>query len=272
VLSHTPRKLVMCQHGAQRLVMVNLDTGETYPLASEYGGKRLNGPNDIVLRSENGELFAYFTDPVYAWLEKDRFEDLPYLDERVKADGPGHCGVYRVKLTEDVNVKNEVELIVSDMMRPNGIGFRGDNLIVADCCQGSHLDGCKSGTSRWKIFGQKEQGSTSSSSWIHIHTIEDTVPADAAAGGCADSFAVHEYVDREKMRKHVLLSSCFGGFCIVDLESGAVVSRMLTEREHGGCRISNVAVGKEYVFLTGSCGILTLPLTGRQSKDIHTEF
>jgi gluconolactonase len=274
VLSHMPRKLVMCQHGAQRLAMVDLDTGETRAVASEYGGKRLNGPNDVVVHSENGELFAYFTDPVYAWLEKDRFEDLPYLDERVRSDGPGHCGVYRVKLTENVNsqddVTNDVELIVSDMMRPNGVDFIGDNLIVSDCCQGSHLNGCKSGTSRWKIFGQKEHESTSSSSWTHIRTIEDTVPANSATGGCADGFAVHEYVDKEEMRKHVLLSSCFGGLCVVDLESGSVITRMFL----GGCRISNVAVGKEFVFLTGSCGILTLPLKGTQSNHMHshTEF
>jgi len=266
VLSHTPRKLVVCQHGAQRIAMLDVDTGETHPLASKYKGKRLNGPNDVALRSEkNGELFAYFTDPVYAWLEKDRFEDLPYLDERVKSDGPGHCGVYRVKLTEDGNSQNEVELIASDKKRPNGIGFRGESLIVSDCCQGSHLEGCKSGTSRWRIFEQQDQES-SSSSWVDSETIEDSVPADAASGGCADGFAVYEYVNREKIRKHVLLSSCFGGLCIVDLESGgAVVSRMWTAIEHGGCRVSNVAVGREYAFLTGSCGILTLPL--RQSKD-----
>ena len=80
----------------------------------------------------------------------------------------------------------------------------------------------------------------------------------------------------------MLIGSCVGGMCIVDLESGEVVSRMWTTREQGGCKISNVAVGKEYAFLTGSCGILTLPLTGsgtgsgRQSEDteasLHTEL
>eukprot|EP00984_Skeletonema_dohrnii_P012119 scaffold4873_cov83-Skeletonema_dohrnii-CCMP3373.AAC.3 len=186
VLSKTPRKLVMCQHGAQRrVVILDVDSGTTHALASEYKGKKFNGPNDIELRSEkNGELFAYFTDPVYAWLEKDRFEDLPHLDEQVKSHGPGLCGVYRVKLTEDAhlqtNVKNEVELIASDMMRPN--------------------DNCKSGTSRWRIFEQQDQESTSSSSWAHSKIIENTVSADAAEGGCADGFALYEYVNREERR------------------------------------------------------------------------
>ncbi len=103
-------------------------------------------------------------------------------------------------------------------------------------------------------------------SWIHNVTIEDTVPADAAAGGCADGFTAYDYVDSKGMRKHVLIASCFGGLCIVDVESGVVLSRMWTQREQGGCRISNIAVGKEYAFLTGCCGVLTVPLVQRQSN------
>jgi sugar lactone lactonase YvrE len=95
--------VLVCQHGAQRLAVMDLNTGEREPLATEYHGKRLNGPNDVAVRAQvkvkvkvaddlnynngNGQekiYYAYFTDPVYAWLEKDRFEDLPYLNEKVK--------------------------------------------------------------------------------------------------------------------------------------------------------------------------------------------
>ena len=93
LLRERPPTLVMCQHGAQRLATMDLNTGEVEALASEYRGKSLNGPNDVVLRSENDGLWAYFTDPVYAWLEKDRFEDLPYLDTRVNTDGPVSCSL-----------------------------------------------------------------------------------------------------------------------------------------------------------------------------------
>ncbi len=136
---------------------------------------------------------------------------------------------------------------------------------MSDCCQGSHLKDCKSGTSRWTIFELQDQDRN----WAHSKTIEDTVPIDTAEGGCADGFAVYKYAKKEELRTHVLLASCFGGLCIVDLETGEVVSRMWTAREYGACRISNIAVGKEYAFLTGSCGILTLPLAGKkgQSKD-----
>ena len=51
VRSQTPiQKLVMCQHGARRLAMLNLDTGITSPLASDYEGRRFNGPNDVELK------------------------------------------------------------------------------------------------------------------------------------------------------------------------------------------------------------------------------
>lgn len=93
LLRERPPTLVMCQHGAQRLATMDLNTGEIEALASEYRGKSLNGPNDVVLMSENDGLWAYFTDPVYAWLEKDRFEDLPYLDTRVNTDGPVSCSL-----------------------------------------------------------------------------------------------------------------------------------------------------------------------------------
>ena len=198
----------------------------------------------------------------------------------------GHCGVYRVKLKEDDNSpvtmkSSNLELITSDLMRPNGIGFRGDDLIVSECCQGTHLDGCKSGTSRWVIFNKQEQDEgkdgSAAASWIHSETIEDMVPADYDVGGCADGFVVYDYVNSQAVKKAVLLASCFGGLCIVDLESGDVVSRMWTARDDDGCKISNIAIGKEYAFLTGSCGILILPLVSQPfesgtKSSLHTEF
>ena len=45
---------------------------------------------------------------------------------------------------------------------------------------------------------------------------------------------------------------------------GEVVARLWTANEEsGGCKISNVAMGETHAYLTGSCGILTLPLRRR---------
>lgn len=272
------REVLLCQHGARRLVVADVDTGETRAeVAGAYGGRRLNGPNDVVVRAGDDDgggggarAHAYFTDPVYAWLERGRFEDLPYLDERVRAEGPGHCGVYRVELVPDVTGNRSVrggriDLVTSDMVRPNGIGFVGDDLVVSDCCQGSHLERCRSGTSRWEVLRRRAGGEDAG--WDHVRTVEDTAPLDGVEGGCADGFAVHAVIT-EKESRDVLLASCFGGLCIVDMESGTVAARLWTAREEGGgCRISNVAVWTGgHVFLTGSCGVLSLPL-----KKVHAK-
>ena len=281
----TSNEVLVCQHANRRLSVLNLSTGTMESVASEFNGKRLNGPNDVVLHSEEVEdedgtsetrSYAYFTDPVYAWLEKDRFEDLPYLDNRVKNDGPGYCGVYRVDITENSNDNAaKVELITSEMARPNGIAFDENDLIVSDCCQGAHLDGCTSGISRWLLFRQRAHVShADASSWLHSVTIEDKVSPEQSTGGCADGFAIYRLDDesatygrRRRRAKHVLIASCFGGLCIVDLEVGEVVARLWTaNNEHGGCKVSNVAIGEGHVYLTGSCGILTLPLRRRGSR------
>ncbi len=51
--------LVACCHGDRSIKRMN-DNGEFEELVSRYQGKRLNSPNDAVLKS-NGDL--YFTDP-----------------------------------------------------------------------------------------------------------------------------------------------------------------------------------------------------------------
>ena len=281
--SDSPEMLI-CQHGARRLSIMDTGSGQTRSLASEYMGKRLNGPNDVVVRNEGMQWYAYYTDPVYAWFEKERHTDMPYLDDQVKTKGPGFCGVYRVEITpSSVNFGN-VELISSDMPRPNGLLFNGDDLIVADCCQGSHVNNCTSGTSRWEILRQRNN---LDSSWVHNTTVEDMVSQNEADGGCADGMALYTFDDislvygsRKTKKKRVLLASCFGGLCIVDLELGKVVARMWTaKKDYGGCRISNVAVVEEYgiAILTGNCGVQMLPLHGNTSAtagedEMHQEL
>ena len=52
-------RLLTCQHGARNLVRTSAD-GEVTVLADQYGGKRLNSPNDVAVQSD-GTL--WFTDP-----------------------------------------------------------------------------------------------------------------------------------------------------------------------------------------------------------------
>jgi gluconolactonase len=88
-------------------------------LADTYLGKRLNSPNDLVYRSD-GSL--YFTDPPYG-LRKQNDSD-PEKELKVN-------GVYRIPRALEHRpgappARAELQLLVSDLPRPNGIAFSPD--------------------------------------------------------------------------------------------------------------------------------------------------
>ena len=96
-------RLVACEHGNRRVSRLESD-GFVTIIAESYDGKRLNSPNDVVIRSDGT---IYFTDPPYG-LAKDQKQDLPYQ------------GVYKV--SPDVRVT----LLIQDFDRPNGIALSPD--------------------------------------------------------------------------------------------------------------------------------------------------
>jgi gluconolactonase len=88
-------------------------------LADEYEGKRLNSPNDLVYRSD-GSL--YFTDPPYG-LRTQKDND-PEKQLQIN-------GVYRIPHALEHKpgappARAELQLLVSDLPRPNGIAFSPD--------------------------------------------------------------------------------------------------------------------------------------------------
>lgn len=98
--------LVMCEHGDRRLSVLTAGGGKR-TLVDNYEGKRLNSPNDGVLKS-NGDI--YFTDPPYGLPNREN-------DPRRELD---HFGVYRI-------AKNgKLTLLTTELQRPNGIGFSPD--------------------------------------------------------------------------------------------------------------------------------------------------
>lgn len=107
-------RLVTAEHGNRRLSLTEQD-GQLVTLVSHYQGKRLNSPNDLVVKSDGS---IYFTDPPYGI--KSEQEEL------------GFYGVYR--LAPD----GKLTLLVDDFVRPNGIIFSPDEtkLYVNDSEQG----------------------------------------------------------------------------------------------------------------------------------------
>lgn len=110
-------RLVTCEHGARRVTRTEHD-GSLTVIASHYDGKRLNSPNDLVVRSDGS---IWFTDPAYGI-------DSDYEGHRADSE-IGGCHVYRID--PDTRL---VTLVADDFVRPNGIAFSQDEtkLYVAD--------------------------------------------------------------------------------------------------------------------------------------------
>ncbi len=127
-------RLVLCEHGDRRVSRLEPDGGRT-TLADRYDGKRFNSPNDLCFRA-NGDL--YFTDPPYG-LEGGVDDPARELDFQ---------GVYRV------TSEGSVDLIASDLSRPNGIALSpdGTKLYVANSDPESAF---------WKVFELDAEGNAS---------------------------------------------------------------------------------------------------------------
>lgn len=95
-------RLIACEHGNRRVSRTEKD-GTVVTLAERYNGKRLNSPNDVVVRSDGS---IYFTDPPYGISLE--LQELPYE------------GVFRI------SADSKLTLLVDDFERPNGLAFSPD--------------------------------------------------------------------------------------------------------------------------------------------------
>jgi gluconolactonase len=108
-------RIVACEHGGRRVSRLGHD-GRWTALATHFDGKRLNSPNDVVVKSDGS---VWFTDPAYG-IDGDY--------EGGKAESEiGACNVYRI-------ADGKVTAVAKDRVRPNGIAFSPDEkiLYVAD--------------------------------------------------------------------------------------------------------------------------------------------
>ena len=96
-------RLVSCEHDTRRVTRRELD-GSLTVIANSFSGKRLNRPNDVVVKSDGA---IYFTDPG-AGLVPEQW-DLQY------------SGVYRV--TGDLG---SLSLLTDTYIQPNGLAFSPD--------------------------------------------------------------------------------------------------------------------------------------------------
>ena len=101
-------RLLACEHETRRVTRQELD-GSLTVIANSFQGRRLNRPNDVVVKSDGA---IYFTDPWTNPLPREQW-DLTF------------SGVYR--LTPDLGT---LTLLVEDFLIPNGITFSPDESVL----------------------------------------------------------------------------------------------------------------------------------------------
>ena len=106
-------RLISCEHGGRRVSRTEID-GTITVIADRFEGKRLNSPNDVVVKSDGT---IWFTDPTYGI-------DSDYEGNKSESE-IGNCNVYRVDPTTGA-----IEAVVTSMTRPNGIAFSPDETIL----------------------------------------------------------------------------------------------------------------------------------------------
>jgi gluconolactonase len=110
-------RLVTCEHGGRRVTRTEHD-GTITVLADGYQGKRLNSPNDVVVKSDGS---IWFTDPGFGI--RGHYEGWKATPELT-------TNVYRID-----GATGGLTAVIEDIVDPNGLAFSPDErlLYVVDC-------------------------------------------------------------------------------------------------------------------------------------------
>jgi gluconolactonase len=101
-------RLIACEHDSRRVTRQEAD-GSITVIANSFQGRRLNRPNDVVVKSDG---CIYFTDPWTSPAAPEQW-DLTF------------SGVYRV--TPDLGT---LSLLADDFVLPNGLAFSPDETLL----------------------------------------------------------------------------------------------------------------------------------------------
>ena len=104
--------LIVCEHVTSSVVREHPD-GTREKIATHWGDKELNSPNDVIVASDGSILF---TDPTYGRMPGFGLEREQELDFQ---------GVYRIP-----GDGGELQLLVDDFSQPNGLCFSPDESLL----------------------------------------------------------------------------------------------------------------------------------------------
>jgi gluconolactonase len=132
-------KLIVCEHVTSSVVRMDPDgtgTGREV-IASHYGDRELNAPNDVVVKSDGA---IYFSDPTYGRMPGFGIEREQDLDFQ---------GVYRVPPGG-----GDTQLLADDFGQPNGLCFSTDeSLLYVNDTEKAHI----------RVFDVQEDGTIANS-------------------------------------------------------------------------------------------------------------
>jgi len=102
-------RLVTCEHSVTRRITRTERNGQVTVLADSFEGKRLNAPNDIVVKSDDS---IWFTDPLFGI--NGEWEGSRARPEQATTN------VYRIA------PDGKVSAMITDLVNPNGLAFSPD--------------------------------------------------------------------------------------------------------------------------------------------------
>jgi gluconolactonase len=105
-------RLVTCEHGGRRVTRTEYD-GSITVLADRFQRKRLNSPNDVVVKSDNS---VWFTDPPFGVLGN-------YEGHQAEPELGQH--VYRLDPRS-----GKLTVVIDDIPGPNGLAFSPDEKVL----------------------------------------------------------------------------------------------------------------------------------------------
>ena len=106
-------RLVTCEHGARRVTRTEPD-GTITVLVDAFRGKRLNSPNDVIVKSDDT---VWFTDPPYGILSD-------YEGHRAE---PEYGGAHVFRLDPRTGT---LDVVADDFDKPNGLAFSPDESVL----------------------------------------------------------------------------------------------------------------------------------------------
>lgn len=102
-------RLITCEHSVTRRITRTEKNGKITVLADSYEGKRLNAPNDVVVKSDDT---IWFTDPLFGISGE-------WEGSRAKPE-QATTNVYRI------GTDGKLTAVVTDLLNPNGLAFSPD--------------------------------------------------------------------------------------------------------------------------------------------------